>query len=75
MKVSDVPLTWANGAQVSREDRLAMSLLRVAGCGCELPLLRDRPRCKLCDTRVTLEAPTQAEIHAAASASTRRTSG
>lgn len=41
-----------------------MSLLRVAGCGCELPLLRDGPRCKLCNTRVTLEAPTQAEIHA-----------
>jgi hypothetical protein len=69
--VGNVPAEWANGDPVTREDRLAIALLRQAGCRCELPLLRnarddnwdvnDGPRCKACDVNVTLVPPTAEE--------------
>jgi hypothetical protein len=67
----NVPLGWANDQPVSREDRLAIGLLRQAGCTCELPLLRnardgngnwnDGPRCKACNSSVILLPPSDEE--------------
>jgi hypothetical protein len=70
MRVGDVPLEWATGNEfLSRENRLAIALLRLAGCECEYPLLRnaydeDRtpnsgPRCKMCKAQVLIDAPTE----------------
>jgi hypothetical protein len=69
--VGNVPAEWANGDPVTREDRLAIAVLRQAGCRCELPLLRnardgnwemnDGPRCKVCDVNVAFAVPTAEE--------------
>jgi hypothetical protein len=69
--VGNVPAEWANGDPVTREDRLAIAVLRQAGCRCELTLLRnardddwnvnDGPRCKVCDVNVAFVVPTVEE--------------
>ena len=69
--IGNVPSEWANGQPVTREDRLAIALLRQAGCTCEMPLLRfardenwnlnDGPRCKVCNTNIILVSPTAEE--------------
>ena len=71
MRIGDIPAQWAAGEEdISREDRLAMALLRLAGCACEFPLLRHAfekdartanagPRCKVCSAEVFLDGPTE----------------
>jgi hypothetical protein len=70
-RISNVPKYWAHGGEVSYQDRLGIALLRLAGCQCELPLLRTSydasgvlstgPRCKSCDRKVELAEPTVEE--------------
>lgn len=70
--VNNVPGKWADGTSVLRMNRLYIALLRVAGCSCELPLIRnardenwdfnDGPRCKVCNRQVTLVLPITEEV-------------
>jgi hypothetical protein len=67
MNIDDVPEVWASGDKIPEPDRLKIALLRIAGCTCELPLIRHShdgsgynagPRCKVCNTQVILAEPT-----------------
>jgi len=70
--VEKVPVAWASGEPVSREDRIKIALLRLAGCSCELPLIRhaydehgklnDGVRCKVCGTMARFETPTVEDV-------------
>lgn len=75
LEVRLVPRKWANKIQVSVRDQLKIALLRVAGCGCQFPIIRDAvrwdendnssysigPRCKICDKQVWIENVTDEE--------------
>lgn len=73
MHLADVPDKWANGDPVTENDRIRIALLRIAGCHCDFPIIRqsivwegerewhvnDGPRCKVCNTEVFFSPPTE----------------
>lgn len=68
--INDVPDQWANGEPIPEYQRLQIALLRVAGCRCELPIMRSAQsftypdadpvgvRCKVCDAHAFVTPPT-----------------
>ena len=62
-----VPELWSGGRErIPETERLKMALLRVCGCSCTLPLLGCAmnddgtvagPRCRLCNVKVRMHAP------------------
>ena len=51
-KQQEVVETWANGQELTEEEKKYIEILRLAGCTCDLPLLgyipQQGPRCRMC---------------------------